>query len=395
MARRCVMLVLTCVLIPSFVTAQRIKLPTSRKNLEKIVQQNPDDAVAHYNVALAYWNEKKWQDAETRLQTAVVIEPRLAEAHLALAYLPYAKRSKLWEERFDDDLSDSLALVLEDARREERHAYLIDPLVDRTIIGATTPKMSAAWDSNDFLRALYESWYQGFDDFIARKYEDAFFRYDKLLREWGRSIEVDREKPPVSWVWYRALAAARTGRHEAARAGIDHLLRRSLSEEESDNLIHLPLRTNEYRYMLAVIEHNAGNLQSAVELYEDALEHDLGLYMAHVRIAEIYESQRKYPQAIKERRRAVNANPDDSTLLMDLGIALGKAGQFAEATEYLEQARAANPRHALMPFWLGLAQMQLQEFDQARESFSVFIEMAPARYEQQLTMARQNLAKLE
>ncbi|MEE8477099.1 MAG: tetratricopeptide repeat protein, partial [Gemmatimonadales bacterium] len=124
-------------------------------------------------------------------------------------------------------------------------------------------------------------------------------------------------------------------------------------------------------------------------------QYDLGLYMAHVRMAEIYESQRKYPQAIKERRRAVNANPDDSTLLMDLGITLGKAGQFAEAEEYLAQARAANPRHAMMPFWLGLAQMQQQEFDRAKESFSIFLEMAPARYEQQLTMARQNLAKIE
>ena len=384
------------VVFPAVVTAQRIKLPASRKDLEKVVRDNPNDAAAHYNVALAYWNEKKWDRARTELQSAVTIEPRLAAAHLALAYMPYAQRSKLWTERFEDDLSDSLSHVLEVSRREERHAYLIDPLVDRTIIGATTPKRSALWQNNDFLRGLYQLWFQGFDDFIGRDYENAYSKYNRLLEEWSKSriSEDDAAKPPVDWIWYRALSAAQTDRFEEARAGIQQLLQRTLDEEEGPDLVQLPLRTNEYRYMAAALEQRAGNLVSALELYQKAAQHDLGLYMAHVRMADIYESRKQYPKAIKERRRAIAANPDDPTLVMDLGISLGKAGHFAEAEEYLTQASAADPRHALMPFWLGLAQMQQQKWAPARESFTRFIDMAPARYQRQVSMARQNLERI-
>lgn len=389
-------LLLGCLLIPSLASAQRLRLSVKLGELQESLERNPDDALAHYNVALGYWSKEKWDATAAHLDTAVTIDPRFAQARLALAYLPYAKRPELWDELWEEDLSDSLTRVVDEARRQERHAYLIDPLVDRTIIGATLPSGGPVmWSDDDYLRELYEHWAYSFGDFIDGNFKDAFYRYDRLLHEWKRNIMVDQDKPPVPWVWYKALAAARIGRYDDARAGIIHLYRRSLAEEEGEDLIHLPLRTNEYRYMRAVLEDYAGNERVAIGLYRDALEHDLGLYMAHVRLADIYEADDRYEEAVQERLRAVHANPDDPTLLMDLGVTLGKAGRFEEAEGYLTQAHEANPRHAMTLFWLGLVQMQLHENALAKATLTQFVEMAPARYQSQLTLARENLASLQ
>lgn len=392
--RRTVTLVVLLACFAASLQSQRIELPMKKKDLERAVQQNPNDAAAHYNVALAYWNEERWDDVRTSLATSLAIEPRLAEAHLALAYLPYAIDDDLWEERFEDDLSDSLRFVLEEANRHERHAYLIDPMVDRAIIGAVTPGMPAIWSSSDFLRELYTRYLQAFDDFLQRDYDNAYHRYNRMLTEWSRSLGVDQDDPPRQWLWYRALSAAKTERYDEARNDLNRLLDLSLEAEQSDDLVRIPLRTNEYRYMLAALEHLAGNHQTALDLYREVAENDIGLYMAHVRMAEIYEAHRLFPEAIEERRMAVNANPDDATLVMDLAIAFGKAGDFSTAEDYLLQAREANGKQPMIPFWLGLAQMEQQQWRKARNSFEDFLGMASTRYQRQIELAQKNLAKL-
>jgi len=391
-------LTVSCVLLiagAGVLSAQRIKLPASLDALEKAVKVHPNDAAAQYNVALGYWNEKRYDDAEAALREAIVIEPRLAEAHLALAFLPYARRDKLWEERWESDLSDSLKKVIEISDREERHAYLINPLVNRTIIGAVSPKIPAIWQNNDYLRAVYELNYQGFDDFVAADYESAYFRYDKLLKEYAKTDYGRHGRPaPRSWLWYRALAAAQIGRTVDAISDLDLLIRDAEAREQSDSILHLPLNTNEFRYVKAVVYHQSGNIPDALRLYQAAAEADLGLYMAHVQMAEIYEAQRRYDDAIAERRRAVDANPDDPSLLMDLGVALGKAGKFGEAEEFLAQSHSTNPKSPMTVFWLGLAQMQQREYQEAKTSFKDFLKMAPERFDRQIDLAKKQMANI-
>jgi tetratricopeptide (TPR) repeat protein len=117
--------------------------------------------------------------------------------------------------------------------------------------------------------------------------------------------------------------------------------------------------------------------------------------MAHVQMANIYEAQRRYPEAIEERKRAVDANPDDASLILDLGVTIGKAGRFAEAEEVLKQAADANPRDPRVPFWAGLCQSEQGKRDEAKASFNRFLVMAPTRWDKQIGMAKQRLAGLQ
>ena len=99
-------------------------------------------------------------------------------------------------------------------------------------------------------------------------------------------------------------------------------------------------------------------------------------------------------QAVAERRAAVNANPDDASLLMDLGRTLAKARNLGEAEQALHQAMDANPRDARVPYYLGRVEEQLNKPADARTAYTRFLSLAPSRYATQIADAKQRLETL-
>jgi tetratricopeptide (TPR) repeat protein len=391
--RPAVLALLGCCLGQSL-EAQRIKLPVGLKELESRAQKDSLDPAAHYNVALAYWNEKRYDDAERELKAATAMDPKLAEGYLALAYLPYARRPKLWVEEEDNRVPEEWKAPLQESDRMYRRAFLVNPLVDLRIAAATMPPKDSRWET--LYPDTYEFYFQAFDDMLEGNYEQAHGRFVKLHRE-RRLAGPGQGKLPRFVYWYEGLSAAHTARWDEAMTAFEYLIgeEKALEAKHSDELIRVPLQTNEYRYFLASIHQGAGRADQALKLYREALENDIGLYMAHVQMANMYEQNRNYAEAITERQRAVDANPDDPSLLMDLGVTLGKAGRFAEAEEALKRAAEANPRDARVLFWLGLCQTEQHKREEAKASLTRFVAVAPSRWEKQIGMANQRLAGLQ
>jgi tetratricopeptide (TPR) repeat protein len=385
----------TAAIVPA--AAQRIKLPLKLPELEARANADSNDAAAHYNLALGYWNEKRYDDAERSLKTAIGLEPRFAPAHLALAYLPFARRPRLWSEIFDQDVPKDMVPSVEQSDREYRYAFLIDPLVDIRIIGAVTPSKADFLTIQDYLGEVYALFFQGFTDCQEGRYEDCHGHLTALIRE----IDGDRhpQRIPNSVLWYKGLAAAKLGKYDIAEQHFRLLINRNTGFEKEleskGEFSRVPLPTNQYRYTLATILLSAGRTVDAVALFQEVLNNDIGLFMAHVRLAGIYEAAKDYPHAVQERQNAVNANPDDPSLLLDLGVTLGKAGMMPQAESNLQQAVDANPRDSRAYFWLGLSQMDQGKRDAARESFTRFLSLAPSRYDRQIAMAKDRLTQLQ
>ena len=374
--------------------AQRIKLPVGLKELEARVQKDSLDPAAHYNVALGYWNEKRYDDAERELKSAAAIDPKMAEAFLALAYLPYARWPKLRAEENGDKVAEEWRATLEQSDRMFRRAFLVNPFVDLRIAGATAPPKDPRWET--LYPDLYDLYYRAFDDMLQGNYEEAHGRFAKMHRE-RRLAGPGQGKLPQFVYWYEGLSAAHTKRWDEAAKAFEYLIAEEQAREakQSEELVRVPLQTNEYRYFLADMRHAAGDDDEAMKLFRQTLESDIGLYMAHVQMANIFEEEHLYPEAIAERHRAVDSNPDDPSLLMDLGVTLGKAGRFAEGEAVLQQAQEANPRDARVLFWLGLCQIEQKKQTEAKASLTRFVALAPSRWERQIDMAKQRLAGLQ
>jgi len=373
-------------------TAQ-FRLPVKLEELERRAMADSNDPAVHFNVALAYWNAKRWDDVDRSLRTAISMDPRFAPAYMALHYLPYAQRNRLWDEVAERRVPDDWQKPLEESERFFRRAYMVDPLVELRSGDVVQPRSTAYLDAlQEVFGEHVRDFYDGLDRYFLGEYQPAYDRLTRVIN----SIDGDRhpDRIPSNVLWWHGLASARVEKWADAVWDFEKLTHRSLEPVRRDSLVHFPLRTNEYRYVLAYLKQRSGNLNEAIDLYRESITNDIGLYMAHVRLAEMYEAARMADQAILSRRNAVNANPEDPSLLLDLGKTLANFGRLQEAIAPLRQSIGLNPRDVRAYLYLGLALEQLGNKDEARTVLTTFTSLAPSRYERQAAVAKQHLDAL-
>lgn len=380
---------------PLSLQAQHIKLPSSLQDLEKVARADSNDPAAHYNLALAYWNAKRWDDADSALQRAIRIDPEFSAPYVALAFLPYARRSSLADEENEDRVPTEWQKPLEESDRAYRHALIIDPLVELRLGDAVRPRSTAYLD---WMKEEFGEWFadyeDGLDQYFQGKYQEAYDRFQRVYNEFNGERHNSRLWNTL--VYWHGLSCAQVNKHDDAVHDFQMILDRYLDAEDKkkDSTLHVPLRTNEFRYVLAVMKQRAGQFNEAIDLYRQALENDIGLYEAHVRLADIYEDHQMLPQAVNERQAAVNANPDDATLLLALGKTLARAGQWEDAEKALQNAIAASPRDPRAHYFLGIVAQHQNNVTEARTALTDFISLAPSRYAPQVADAKQRLAAI-
>jgi len=376
---------------PALLSAQRIKLPASLQDLEARAVKDSDDAAAQYNVALAYWNAKRWDDADSAFHRAIRLDARFAPAYIGLAYLPYAERSSLGDEVVEHEVPDAWKPKVKASDEMLTRALIIDPLADLRLAGAARASSQAAQDA---LKYWYGEWAADYEEGRDYYYNGEF---DKAYNDFQRVF--NEMKNGESWnilLYYHGLAAAQVGKNDEALADFQKLLGRyeGFEATQKDSTLQVPLKTNDYRYIVGVMLERNGKLNDAIDAYREAARNDLGLFMAHVHLANMYEQHAMWPQAIRERQEAANANPDDPSLQLDLGETYVLAGQWQDAEKALKDAEAGNPRDARAPYYLGVVEMQLNEKDAARNELTRFIAIAPSRYQRQVSDAKKRLDSL-
>lgn len=366
--------------------------PATLAELESRAVNDSLDAEAHFRLAIRYWDLKRYDDVERELKTTIAIEPHYAPGYLSLAYLPYDRRPKLWDEERKDKVPPEWGKVLDESYRLRKQAFMIDPMVDLRVAGTRAPTENV-WTIPDY--GSYTTimlWYLGLDAFAVTRYELAYSALDKYVER--AYAKEPRDSIPDYLFWYRGLAAAHVHSYHVAVEDFQTLLARGRSREKADTLIQVPLNTNDYRYVLAVLYQLWNKPADALQLYEEAITNDLGLYMAHLRLAQIYRDHQMWDQARKEAQAAVDANPDDADLLVELGKIEAGAGQGAAAEETLRKAMDQNPRDPHIPYELGLIEQQNNKPADAKQHFARFIAIAPSRLATQVADAKQRLMSL-
>ncbi|MGH7607080.1 MAG: hypothetical protein ACREME_07045, partial [Gemmatimonadales bacterium] len=250
MRRLMTVLVLTPALAGAPAAAQ-FRLPVKLGELEQRARADSNDAAAHYNLALGYWNAERWDDAEREFRLSVTIEPQFAEGWLALSRLPFAKRLGLWEDIAARRVPEEELPALEAANRLYQRALLIDPLVDLRTEAAARPDKSVYWTATERLSAIYDYLFGGLDDIQKGNYEAAYNRFNRLVEDAPTAVE--REGLPEFVYYFRGLAAAHIGRWDGAIQDFARLLAHSERGQSADSLMYyIPVETNHYRYVLGV-----------------------------------------------------------------------------------------------------------------------------------------------
>lgn len=360
--------------------AQSVRLSVSVPELETRAHQDSTDPAAYYNLAVGYISQRHYDQADTALNRAVALDPQFALAYFALG-LVQDRNDRFWRNL---RRTGDTAVTSEERRRAafERKAFLIDPFLDIRLLGSVVQR---GYVSLGVSRAV--------EDLATGDYPAAYEHLTSVVHYIGGSAGLDSVAPTI--IWLHALASAHTDHLPDAITDAEALLRQSLREEHDDSTHTAPLHTNEYRYMLAALHQRAGHEAEAIRLYEEVATLDLGNYMAHVQLARMFEARRDWDHAIAERRAATEVNPEDHTLMFDLGATLARAGRWSEAEDALQRASTMQPLYSRTFHALGVVEQQLNKPDDARAALTRFLAIAPSRYTAQVNDARQRLAQLQ
>jgi tetratricopeptide (TPR) repeat protein len=369
-------------------------LARSLKDTEAWAREDTNDASRQYYLALRHWKEHHWKQTDSLLRLSVQIDPWYADAYYALYFLPYARRTQLASEENRDHIPHEWRPAVDEAHEFFRRAFRLNPLLNLNVMGvAYEVEEPIVHDYTSPAYQYYAKYWAWFVDLGLGRYGSAYDRLNTLARrEWDEPKHPERV--PDGILFFRGLAAAHTMQYDKATGDFVKLLSR-VEQVQQEEIVRVPLEDNDYRFVLATIHRLAGHTDSAVALYQQALEHDLGLVMAHTYLANIYEESNRAADALLERKRAAEVDRDDPVVLFDLAASLFNAGQLTEADEPLRHAIKVNPRFSPSYYLLGRLTEELGLPDEARDQYQKFLALSPLRSTDMRADVEQRLGKLK
>jgi Tfp pilus assembly protein PilF len=128
---------------------------------------------------------------------------------------------------------------------------------------------------------------------------------------------------------------------------------------------------------LGMVYYVEGELDQAVEQFQDAIALDPSYASPHYALGRVYDDQGRAEEALTELRRAVELDPGMSEVYSEIGYILNRQARYAEAVtilrEGLEEGQELNPPYLLKN--LGRAYLGLGDAAQAVR----YLEIAAAR----------------
>ena len=361
---------LTVVFSAGLAAQQAPSLP----ELEARARADSNDPVAHFALAQAFLQAKQVDSARHSLETAILIDRKFTPAYTLLASIELTQLSPativvrqsngrmrfVWLPRLGRQ--DTTALLF-------RRAFLLDPL--QGFYPANGLYMPVEW-TGTLEHAMRE--------YRRNRLEEAAALFDTVI------VKSDqRHKPPPPFaLWFHARSEVELQRFDFAINDMERLLDRAMR----DSTVFGDYASRNVRYIIAFLHNRAGHYQEAERLYRQIVEEDMSLDLAHTQLANIYEAEQRWPEAVQERRNALLVAFDDPTLLYDLGTTLLEAGQTAEAADTLRRVVTLNPRESRASYMLGIAAARLGQFQEARAAYDRFLQLAPSRYTEMIADAK-------
>jgi protein O-mannosyl-transferase len=130
-------------------------------------------------------------------------------------------------------------------------------------------------------------------------------------------------------------------------------------------------------YNLALAEANAGDVQSAIAHYGQALAANSRYEPAFINLANLLQKQGDYREAIGLLDRARALNPNDSDLWTALGNTYGQMGSLQNAARAYEKAAQLNPGSPQAAANLGTAFQRLGDLEKAKRQYERALSLDP------------------
>src|SRR5216683_4717084 len=360
--------------------------------LQKVIDEQPDFAYAHFQLAYVYTALKKTDEARAEYGRTIAIDPKMSEAYLNLGMM-------LLDKQEDAAAIPPLRKAVELLPAQSRPRYLLAVAQDRSGDRAGAAESFEALlhlDPNDLTAINYLGWAalrQG--------------KPDEAERRFRRALEVQPKEPEARSGLAQSLDAQK--KPEAARAYRDYLDLMSNDAEARSRLVHLLVEQKENDAALAELDRQDAGKQPTIESlklradiqiagkkWDDSiatLQQALALAPndAHLHggLGRIYLQKRDFAAAEKELRIALGLDRKNLAYWKDLSSTFFLGGNYPAALATLDEITKMEQPAAGVWFIRAICYDKLNQPKLALEAYQKFLDLDQDKNSDQIWQAQE------
>ena len=337
---------------------QKASFDNARTSFDKYVMLYPDDPEANYRLAKAYDGIGDKSNAMKYYQKSAQIDPSRADVLLRIANI-YKE-----QEKWNDSLATLSKITAMDKTDFKVSAYRMTAEIQEKL-GNLDSAMSSLEEVIKIDPSDAMSHYK-----IGVFYEEKKGDVDRAMSEYEAVINLDQTKADP----FLRLGAI------YVKKGIEDI---KIMDVYEKGLIIDPNHP-QIQYDLALLYKKYGNIDKAIEHYDQANELSPGDYMWHYEFAKLLEGKdnakavREYTKTIELKRDFASAYFDRAMLLKKVKIVDGKVYRSEQIIEDLKQVVELDPTRADAYFNIAKLYKETEAEDIARTYFEKTIKVNPS-----------------
>ena len=342
------------------------KLPEAEKELRASLELNPSSPDAHFNLAIALIQERKWDEAEQELKRVSGIASALAEMPQrpdATGPNPYVEMGK----RVSEVMSKIPALKLRDAGDKA----LAEKQFDQAI---ASYEQAVKIDDGDpdlyYNLALAQA--------NAKKYDEASATIDKALKlKPAEAAFIEMKKRVSDFKLNEMLTQARGVLEVGDQAYKSGDYNGALKKYEEARAMVPESRQSGIWAQVGRCYAQLKNRDEAVKAFTKAIEISPDDPAYRKALAQYYMNEKKYDEALNlyADPRTAGSDPVDK-VMFDMGMAQNKAGNAEVAMLAFERALKTNPHNAEAYYELGaLLFYEKKDYKGAQQMLNKYVEL--------------------
>jgi len=365
--------------------------------LQKFIEQKPDVAFAHFQLAYAYTALKRMDEAQAEYKKCIALDPNMPEAQLNLGMLLLNKDP----EAALEPLHKAVALL----PSQSRPRVLLGLAQERTgdLKGAAESFEGASRLDPKDAEALMES---GRIYLQTNRPADAETKFREVLDIdpkspdglKGLALSLDAQKKPAAVDAYRDYLAIQP-QDNGARVRMVHLLVEqqqfdaALAELDKNTAGQTP--TVETLKLKADIEIGQKKLDAAIATLKQALALAPNDAQLHGGLGRTYLQTRDFPDAEKELKAALQLDRSNLTYWKDLSSTFYLAGNYQATLAALDAIAKVETPGAGPWFIRALCYDKLNQVEPALDAYRKFLALDENKNPDQVWQATQRIHALE
>lgn len=384
----CIFTLIVIILLAGCPTSPHIVVEESIEDLQKVAEEDPNDFIAYHNLGLAYTAQKQYDQALDAFHKVLELEPHFSDACFSIYCVEYAKDDKLFDESLEEEPTPAMKDKIDEVDSYLKSAVMYDPFFDwkiSTILMDNKPSAHGNTYLREFIDAVYDRFLAGFIQFRLGNYDRAVKKLDFL-------IEMNPDFTQAYLI--RGFAQLHLGKYNEAIKDFQSVID-EIEEYNKKKILPVYLNPAELYYLIGHAYFKQGNLDKAEETFKKVIMENMGFYMAHFQLSNIYDQRKSFIGALQEMNAAIIAKPDDPVFRFNKGYYMSRFGQATDAIKEYNEAISINPNYSKSYFNLAIVYEAIGNKEEAVKNYQIFIDKAPKRLNTYIEEAKKRIKALE